>query len=82
MPATISRKPSEDDSDPRKIQFGAILEKIRRGGSPALTDTEKLIVQEIFRTAGMTMDIRARKLRDEICHAHLEYCFRLPSKPT
>ena len=80
MPATLDRRPSEDESDPRRIQFGAILEKLRRGGSQALNNNERVLVVELFRAASITSDKRVTKLRDEISAAHLEYCFRLPCK--
>lgn len=79
MPATL---PRPDSNDPRRIQFGAILEKIRRGGSDALTNQERIIVAELFRAAAITRDPRALKLRDEISAAHLEFCFRLPTTRT
>jgi hypothetical protein len=82
MPETIERRPSPEDNDPRRLQFGAILEKIRRGGSPALAPQERVLVVEIFRAAAMTNDPRAIKLRDEISAAHLEFCFRLPTTKT
>ena len=82
MPSTLERRPSPGDNDPRRIQFGAILEKIRRGGSIALTEQEKLIVAEIFRAASIFKDRRAIKLRDEISVAHLEFCLRLPPSRT
>jgi len=81
MPAILDRRPSEgDDRDPRKLQFGAILEKLRRGGSGALKEAERLTVVEIFRCASITQDKRMLKLRDELSAAHLEYCFRLPTR--
>jgi hypothetical protein len=82
MPAILDRRPPSDDGDrdPKRIQFGAILEKIRRGGSGCLTDAERVAVVEIFRCATLTRDKRVVKLRDEISAAHLEYCFRLPPK--
>jgi hypothetical protein len=82
MPLLKSRPPSDDDRFKRPVQFGAILEKIRRGGSNALTDHERVIVVEIFRACAMTNDKRVTKLRDEISQAHLEFCFRLPPKRT
>jgi hypothetical protein len=82
MPSTLERRPSPGDNDPRRIQFGAILEKIRRGGSPALNEGERIFIVEIFRACAMTNDPRARKLRDEISAAHLEFCFRLPPTKT
>lgn len=82
MPSTLERRPNPGDNDPRRIQFGAILEKIRRGGSPALSPQERVIVVELFRAAAMTNDPRALKLRDEISAAHLEFCFRLPTART
>ena len=83
MPITADR-PShpEDNGDFRPIQFGAILEKIRRGGSPALSPQERIIVVELFRACAMTSDPRALKLLDEVSAAHLEFCFRLPTTRT
>jgi hypothetical protein len=81
MPATLDRRPHGDDSnDPKRIQFGAILEKIRRGGSHALSNAERVAVVEICRCATLTRDKRVLRLRDEISAAHLEFCFRLPAK--
>jgi len=80
MPATLPR-PNED-SDPRLIQFGAILEKIRRGGSNALSPNERVLIVELFRAAAITRDTRVLRLRDEIQTAHLEFCFRLPPTET
>jgi hypothetical protein len=80
MPATLSRRPSDDDRFKRPIQFGAILEKIKRGGSNALSNNERVLIVEIFRACAMTNDPRVTKLRDEISMAHLEFCFRLPTK--
>jgi hypothetical protein len=78
MPSTILRPPTEPEDDPRKIQFGAILEKLRRGGSDSLLKEERIAVVEIFRCAAITQDRRVLRLRDELSAAHLEYCFRLP----
>lgn len=72
MPATL---PRPDDGDRRRLEIGAILEKIRRGGNEALTPSERVLVVEIFRRAHT--DERLRKVREEISIAHLEYCFRL-----
>jgi hypothetical protein len=76
MPQTLERDKG-DNGDPRKVQFGTILEKIRRGGSRALSEQERVAVVEIFRASAITNDKRVTKLRDEISTAHLEYCFRL-----
>ena len=81
MTRTLVR-PSDSGDDPRKIQFGTILEKVRRGGSNALLQNERVFVVELFRAAAMTQDPKILRLRDEISAAHLEFCFRLPSKPT
>lgn len=77
MPTATAPRPN-DGQDPRNIQFGAILAKIRYGGSPSLTPQERVIVVELFRAAAMTQDPRILKLRDELSAAHLEFCFRLP----
>lgn len=80
MSTTTKRRPG-DGQDPRHLQFGAILTKIRFGGSPALSPQERVLVVELFRAAAMTQDPRILKLRDELSAAHLEFCFRLPSPP-
>lgn len=81
--ATLTKEPPDNDSnDPRRIMFGAILAKIKYGGSDALSTTERMAVVEIFRAAAITADKRIIKLKDEITCAHLEYCYRLsPSNP-
>lgn len=76
MPQTLERDRG-DNGDPRKVQFGTILEKIRRGGSNALSNQERVAVVQIFRVSAVTDDKTVIKLRDEISAAHLEYCFRL-----
>jgi hypothetical protein len=81
MPATLDRRP-RDDNDPRKLQFGKILEKIKRRGHESLTGNERMFVVEIFRAAAMTNDPKILRLRDEISAAHLEFCFRLPTTRT
>lgn len=77
MPSTLARRPSDGD-DPRRLQFGAILAKLRHSGSPGLSPQERVLVVELFRAAAMTQDPRILKLRDELSAAHLEFCFRLP----
>ena len=70
MPQTLERDRG-DNGDPRKVQFGTILEKIRRGGSNALSDQERVAVVQIFRVSAVTDDKTVIKLRDEISAAHL-----------
>ena len=78
--ATLTKEPPDNDSnDPRRIMFGAILAKIKYGGSDALSSAERTAVVEIFRAAAITADKRVMKLKDEITCAHLEYCYRLPN---
>lgn len=78
--ATLTKEPPDSDSnDPRRIMFGAILAKIKYGGSDALNSAERTAVVEIFRAAAITADKRVMKLKDEITCAHLEYCYRLPN---
>jgi hypothetical protein len=72
-------RPGNGDNDPRSLQFGRILAKIRYGGSDALSQAERMAVVEIFRAAAITADKRVTKLKDEITCAHLEYCYRLPN---
>jgi hypothetical protein len=76
MPQTAERP----DRDPQRIQLGAIIEKLKRRGSDGLSDAEKLFVVEVFRAAVITKDPRLRKVRDDLSSAHLEFCFKLPSK--
>ena len=81
MPATLTRPGSSDDYGPHRIQFGAILEKLRRGGHEALTPHERIFVVELFRIAAVTADERIHRMRHEISASHLDYCLRLPSIP-
>ena len=78
--ATLTTEcPDNDSNDPRRVMFGAILAKIKYGGSDALSSAERTAVVEIFRAAAITADKRVMKLKDEITCAHLEYCYRLPN---
>ena len=73
MPAT-AEKPDRNDHPP---EIGRIIEKIKRRGSDSLSDGERVMVVQIFRTAAMTLDKRVVEVRDAIQKAHLEFCFRL-----
>lgn len=71
--ATKERDPN--DNFPPEI--GRIIEKIKRRGSQSLSDGERVMVVQIFRTATMTNDKRLIDVKDAIQKAHLEYCFRM-----
>lgn len=73
MPATKDRNPNGNFSP----EIGRIIEKIKRRGCDSLSDGERVMVAQIFRTAAMTADKRVVEVRDAIQKAHLEFCFRL-----
>ena len=56
-----------------------LVETIRRHGSDALDDMQRMLVVQIFRTAAMTCEPRVIFIRQKIQEAHLDYCFRLPA---
>jgi hypothetical protein len=73
MPATKDRNPNGNFPP----EIGRIIEKIKRRGCDSLSDGERVMVAQIFRTAAMTVDKRVIEIRDAIQKAHLEFCFRL-----
>ena len=73
MPATKDRNPNGNFSP----EIGRIIEKIKRRGCDSLSDGERVMVAQIFRTAAMTVDKRVIEVKDAIQKAHLEFCFRL-----
>jgi hypothetical protein len=73
MPVTKDRNPNGNFPP----EIGRIIEKIKRRGCDSLSDGERVMVAQIFRTAAMTVDKRVIEIRDAIQKAHLEFCFRL-----
>lgn len=71
------REPDYWDSFPPEMR--KLVETIRRRGSDALDDMQRMLVVQIFRTAAMTREPRVIFIRNKIQEAHLEYCFRLPA---
>jgi hypothetical protein len=57
---------------------GRIIEKLKRRGHVALTETEKALIVNVFRACAMTNDPKVRTIRDDIQRAHLFYCLNLP----
>jgi hypothetical protein len=74
MSASVKEKDPSGNFPP---EIGRIIEKIKRRGSQSLTDGERIMVVQIFRTATMTGDKRLVEVRDAIQKAHLEFCFRM-----
>lgn len=58
-------------------EIGRIIERIKRRGSQSLSDGDRVMVVQIFRTAAVTGDKRLVEVRNAIQRAHLEYCFRM-----
>jgi len=75
MPATQERP--NDDSNRFIPQFGAIIENIKRRGSESLTDTERVMVVQIFRMAAIIQRKDLIEAKHAIQQAHLEYCWRM-----
>jgi hypothetical protein len=75
MPATLTKP----DDDPSKYppELGRIIEKIKRRGSNALTEAERVMVVQIFRGAAITNDKRIQEAKHAIQKAHLYYCWRM-----
>lgn len=74
MPATLP--PPGESGGRQPLELGAVIEKIKRGGSAALNQKEKMFVHEIFRRASDNSP-QFKRARDDISVAHLEYCFRM-----
>lgn len=69
----------KEGPDPSRFPplIGRIIEKIKRRGSDSLTDDERIMIVQIFRSAAMTNDKKLSEVRNAIQQAHLEYCFKL-----
>jgi hypothetical protein len=76
MPALKDRQPPDNNLPP---ELRRLVNKIKASGSNQLTEEEKLMIVQVFRTTTMTQDKRLIGVRDAISQAHLEYCFRLPA---
>ena len=75
---TMSSQTKErDPNSNHPPEIGRIIEKIKRSGSNALNDNERMIVVQIFRTEAMNGDKRLAEIRRAIQNAHLTYCFKL-----
>ena len=74
--ATKDREPNWDSFQP---EMRRMVEQIRQHGSDSLTEMQRMLIVEIFRTATMTTEPRVVWVRKKIQEAHLDYCFRLPA---
>ena len=76
MAKTKEREPSWDSFPP---EMRRLVETIRKRGSDALDEMQRILVVQIFRMSAMTNDPRVDFVRKKIQEAHLDYCFRLPA---
>jgi hypothetical protein len=76
MARTKEREPSWDSFPP---EMKRLVDTIRKRGSDALDEMQRLLVVQIFRMAAMGVDPRVEFVRKKIQEAHLDYCFRLPA---
>ena len=77
MSALKDREPNWDSFPP---EMRKLVEQIRQHGSDSLTDTDRMLVVQVFRVGAMSSDPRVLFVRNKIQEAHLDYCFRLPAK--
>ena len=73
-----STKDPEWDSYPPELK--RVIDTIKNYGSDSLDEMQRMLVVQIFRVAAMTTEPRVIHIRNKIQEAHLEYCFRLPTK--
>lgn len=76
MPALKEREPEWDSFPP---EMRRMIEQIKRNGSDALDEMQRMLIVEVFRAATMTTDPRVVWVKNKIQEAHLEYCFKLPA---
>jgi hypothetical protein len=72
-----SQTKERDPNSNHPPEIGRIIEKIKRSGSNALNDNERMIVVQIFRTEAMNGDKRLAEIRRAIQNAHLAFCFKM-----
>ena len=70
--------PHDWDSFPPEMK--RLVEQIRKGGSNSLDEMQRMLVVQIFRVAAMTTEPRVVFIRNKIQEAHLEFCFKLPTR--
>lgn len=73
---TKEREPNWDSFPP---EMRKLVETIRKRGSEALDEMQRILVVQIFRTSAMTHDPRVEFVKKRIQEAHLDYCFRMPA---
>jgi hypothetical protein len=76
MSTTTKNREPDWGSFPPEVR--RMIEQIKHHGSDSLTEMQRMLVVQIFRTAAMTTEPRIIYIRNKIQEAHLEYCFRLP----
>jgi hypothetical protein len=75
--ATHNREPDWGSYPP---ELRRIIDIIRQHGSDGLSDMQRMLVVQVFRTAAMTTEPRVIQVCNKMTEAHLEYCFRLPAQ--
>ena len=76
MAKVKDREPNWDSFPP---EMRRLVETIKKHGSDALDEMQRILVVQIFRMAAMGVDPRVEFVRKKIQEAHLDYCFRLPT---
>jgi hypothetical protein len=72
-------KDKEPDWESFPPEMKRLVNTIKKHGSDALDEMQRLLVVQIFRTAALTSEPRVLFIRNKIQEAHLDYCFRLPT---
>ena len=75
--AKLKDREPEWDSFPPEMR--RLVNTIKKHGSDALDEIQRMLVVQIFRTAALTSEPRVIFIRQKIQEAHLDYCFRLPA---
>jgi hypothetical protein len=75
--STKDREPNFGEFPP---EIKRLITQIKDHGSDTLDEMQRMLVVQIFRTAAMTTEPRIIWVRNKIQEAHLEYCFRLPTR--
>jgi hypothetical protein len=77
---TSKTKDREPDWGSYPPELKRVIDTIKNYGSDALDEMQRMLVVQIFRVAAMTDEKRVIHIRNKIQEAHLEYCFRLPTR--
>lgn len=77
---TSNTKDRDPDWDSYPPELKRVIDTIKNYGSDSLDEMQRMLVVQIFRVAAMTTEPRVIQIRNKIQEAHLEYCFRLPTR--